>query len=536
MKRMMFGVGALVLAMMLTPALVFAGGGTQQAATGVTRDPNVKVDPLNQSEKMKVKIATLTGYTKADSRTEKWMEQRYNIDIELIVLPGWGDSPAKISLLMADDAQRPDIIWWWGMEADFAKWKDAGLLVDVSPYMNKYTTMRDYLNGQNPSTLFFASSEGGKVYRIPGDVSEPSCETLWIRQDWLDNLGMKVPTTLAELEDVLRKFTFNDPDKNGKNDTYGLGGDGYDFRTFWPWIQGSGIGRGDYSAFVTMPDGSYAYGPATNDAKIWLERVAKLYKEGVITPNIINDTDRDEEMARGGFGVVYSWVAYNNPSRTAMRSFYASNPTAKWVPIEMVKGDNGNPQDEPTTASAWCYFGITKSAKDPERLYAIWDDLAQPANYITKRFGLEGQEWTRNADGSYNILVSNSGQENQDKNLGLNIFENHFSRKDAANIENIPSTTALFERAGRMSRDYFSYLVEKKDPNAYVINIDIGSEIGDAKDAYFWSVISGNRSINEWDSYIAGLKSSGLDRILAELKTIYDQQQVELRQYLAGFR
>jgi hypothetical protein len=91
-----------------------------------------------------------------------------------------------------------------------------------------------------------------------------------------------------------------------------------------------------------------------DDAKIWLGRVAKLYGEGVITPNIINDTDRDEEMARGGFGVVYSWVAYNNPASTPMRSFYASNPTAKWVPIEMVKGDNGNPQDEPATASAWC--------------------------------------------------------------------------------------------------------------------------------------------------------------------------------------
>ncbi|MDR2419602.1 MAG: hypothetical protein LBD79_11215 [Treponema sp.] len=132
--------------------------------------------------------------------------------------------------------------------------------------------------------------------------------------------------------------------------------------------------------------------------------------------------------------------------------------------------------------------------------------------------------------------MSNGSQENQDKNLGLNIFADFFSRKDAANIENIPSTTALFDHANRMSRDYFSYLVEKKDPNVYVINIDIGTEIGDAKNAYFWSVISGNRSIGEWDSYVAGLKSSGLDRILAELKTIYDQQQVELRQYLAAFR
>ncbi|MDR2178346.1 MAG: extracellular solute-binding protein, partial [Treponema sp.] len=330
MKRRMIFAAALALGMIL--AACTQGGKGKSSGGAVQRDSSAAVDPLNQSEKMKLRIAALQGYTQSGSRTEKWIEERYNVDIELIALPGWSDSPAKISLLMADDAQRPDIIWWWGMETDFAKWKNAGLLVDVTDYMNKYTTIRDYYNSQDPKTLFLASSEEGRIFRIPGDVSEPSCETLWIRQDWLDNLGLNVPTTLAELEDVLYKFTFDDPDGNGKNDTYGLGGDGYDFRSFWPWIQGAGSGRGDYSAFVIQPDGSYAYGPATDDAKIWLGKVAKLYADGVITSNIINDTDRDEEMARGGFGVTYSWIAYNNPSYAPMRSFYASNPTAKWVP------------------------------------------------------------------------------------------------------------------------------------------------------------------------------------------------------------
>ncbi|MDR2052119.1 MAG: hypothetical protein LBP80_01785 [Treponema sp.] len=37
------------------------------------------------------------------------------------------------------------------------------------------------------------------------------------------------------------------------------------------------------------------------------------------------------------------------------------------------------------------------------------------------------------------------------------------------------------------------------------------------------------------DRYIADLKSAGLDRIMDELKTIYDKQQIEQRQYLARF-
>jgi putative aldouronate transport system substrate-binding protein len=284
---------------------------------------------------------------------------------------------------------------------------------------------------------------------------------------------------------------------------------------------------------VVLEDGSYAYGPATNDAKIWLERVAKLYKAGVVTPNIINDTDRDEEMARGGFGVAYGWVANNNPSSTPMQSFYASNPTAKWVPIEMVKGDNGNPQDNPATASAWCYFGITKSCKDPERMFAIWDDLAAPDNYIKKRFGIEGTDYWKNPDGSYRFITD---AENQAGNIGINIFDNFFARKDFCNISNLPETTALFDRSSKMSRDAYASQIEKKDPNAYPINIENGTEIGDAKDAYFWSVIAGTNSITNWDQYIATLKANGLDDVLAELKTVYDKQKQEHQAYLAAMK
>jgi len=41
-------------------------------------------------------------------------------------------------------------------------------------------------------------------------------------QDWLEAVGMEMPATIEELHDVLYAFTYNDPDQNGKNDTYGF--------------------------------------------------------------------------------------------------------------------------------------------------------------------------------------------------------------------------------------------------------------------------------------------------------------------------
>ena len=504
--------------------------GSQNTATQ-TPVSDEKIDVLNQSEKMKLSVVCLQGYTQPDSEMEKWMEERYNLDIEVIALPGWSDATAKITLLMGDETQRPDIIWWWNMEDDFTKWVDAGLLVDVAPYMDKYTVMRDYYNSIDPGVLFYASNEDGAMYRIPGDVAEPACEVLWIRQDWLDNLNLEVPTTLDELEACMYAFTNDDPDGNGIDDTYGLSGDGSDFRSFWPWIQGCGEGKG-WMEFIKDDDGSYVYGAATEDCKTWLGRVAKLYADGVIKSNMITDTDRDEEMANGGFGVTYSWVTWNNPSSGTMQSFYASNPGAKWVPIDMVKGDNDHPQDNPASIGAWCYFGITNVCSDPERAYAIFDDMAQPENYLHKRFGVEGRDYIDNGDGSYEIIHAGDGAENTENNYGINLFQDLFSRKDACNIANTKETNDLFEKVKESSREAYAHKIEKRNPAAYTVNAELGTDIGDMMKEYAWGVIGGNKSLDDWDSYIKDLENAGLQDIIDELTQIHGAQAEQYEKYM----
>lgn len=38
---------------------------------------------------------------------------------------------------------------------------------------------------------------------------------MFIRQDWLDNLNLEIPTTMEELKAVAKAFTEQDPDGNG---------------------------------------------------------------------------------------------------------------------------------------------------------------------------------------------------------------------------------------------------------------------------------------------------------------------------------
>lgn len=60
----------------------------------------------------------------------------------------------------------------------------------------------------------YGLSQPGTIVRNEGVI---------IRTDWLKKVGMSVPKTTDEFFEVMKAFTFNDPDGNGKNDTYGLG-------------------------------------------------------------------------------------------------------------------------------------------------------------------------------------------------------------------------------------------------------------------------------------------------------------------------
>ena len=44
------------------------------------------------------------------------------------------------------------------------------------------------------------------------------------RQDWLTKLNLQVPTTVDEYYNVATAFASQDPDGNGKKDTYAFGG------------------------------------------------------------------------------------------------------------------------------------------------------------------------------------------------------------------------------------------------------------------------------------------------------------------------
>ena len=104
-----------------TPESSTAGGDESSTPEGGETGTGEKLDVLNISEPMDLSIAVMTGFTQSDSRVEKMLEEKYNVNIELVVIPGWADGQSFINLRMAAD-DTPNIMWWWGMDNDFLQW------------------------------------------------------------------------------------------------------------------------------------------------------------------------------------------------------------------------------------------------------------------------------------------------------------------------------------------------------------------------------------------------------------------------------
>ena len=92
----------------------------------------------------------------------------------------------------------------------------SGMFWDVGPYLDRFPN----LSKIDPTILKNVQIDG-QQFLIP-KVRDVAREGGILRQDWLDNLGLEMPATLDELHDVLYAFTYNDPDKNGVDDTYGF--------------------------------------------------------------------------------------------------------------------------------------------------------------------------------------------------------------------------------------------------------------------------------------------------------------------------
>lgn len=223
---------------------------------------------------------------------QKEIEEKLNIKI--VPMPvTWDDYSEKFTL-WASSNKLPDM---FGTDTagsgEYYQWIEDDVIRalpdDLSPYPNVAAAI-------DRETVKIYSPEDGKTYFTPRITGDPEIQwaynSLLVRQDWLDNLGLKMPETLDEWIDTMVAFTYDDPDGNGSDDTYGLIGNGQ--------VGSSWAGFGDMSGYWNKGvDGEWYLPVAGQNAFENASFMRKMFKVGGLHPDFALHSSQEQREIFG---------------------------------------------------------------------------------------------------------------------------------------------------------------------------------------------------------------------------------------------
>ncbi|MCL6602265.1 MAG: extracellular solute-binding protein [Paenibacillus sp.] len=161
------------------------------------------------------------------------------------------------------------------------------------------------------------ASRDGKLYGLPNvAINADSPSLLWIRQDWLERLGLQPPKTFEDIEAIAKAFIERDPDGNGKRDTVGLSGYKNIVYGTKPHANGLDAIFSSYHSFPTnwIKDsrGNIVYGSITPETKEALAKLANWYKRGLIDPQFALYKETQEPIINGRSGMFFGpwWMPF----------------------------------------------------------------------------------------------------------------------------------------------------------------------------------------------------------------------------------
>jgi putative aldouronate transport system substrate-binding protein len=260
---------------------------------------------------------------------------------------------------------------------------EAGLIMPLDDiyeaYASDFTKQVLAIGGMEP---FETATIDGTLYGMPMPTTDKDVDYLWIRTDWLERLGLSIPTTVDEMIDVALDFAAADFDGNGIADTYGP------VFTYTLW-DGFGSLKGFFNAYDAYPgiwveqDGNLVYGSLLPGCREALGKLHEMYTLGLIDPEFGVKEARmvAELITTGHAGLVYG-AQWN--SIWPLQFSKDADPEAQWQAFPIVTGTDhiANVQSSLTTDS-WTV--VRKDAANPEALMKMYN------LYIDTNWGPDNQ-------------------------------------------------------------------------------------------------------------------------------------------------
>ncbi len=161
------------------------------------------------------------------------------------------------------------------------------LVAEHAPHLQSYLD-------ENPDVRKAITAPDGNIYAISNVADGNAAHGYFIRQDWLEKLGLETPTNADELYTVLKAFRENDPNGNGQKDEIP-----YFARNVLYLKTGTFRLWDAHWDFHVNEEGKVEYGPYQPQYKDALVNITKWYAEGLIDPEIFTRGAQARDYALG---------------------------------------------------------------------------------------------------------------------------------------------------------------------------------------------------------------------------------------------
>ncbi|NMO96831.1 extracellular solute-binding protein [Paenibacillus lemnae] len=362
----------LTLLLGVSLALSGCGGGAETPASpGADPAPQPSGTPSEPKEEAKPEIRMIMQYGLFDPAkefTSKYITEKTGYPVQYEMLPA-ENADEKLNLLVANK-ENFDV-----MKLNAAQFYNLATSGALEPMDELLEAHGNHINQAIKPESWESATIDGKKYAIPETGSGVSIgEELIIRQDWLDELGLSVPTNADELYNVLKTIKEKKnviPLTGSKDSIYGDIATTFGVLTDWKEV-----------------DGKLVHKAEQPEMKEFLGYMNKLYAEGLLDTEMpINTAQKAIEKFASGKAAAYKLAWWNAGSTIA--ALNESNPDAKVSVIPYLKGKDGKAVVGANANTTW-FIAIPKASKHKEDAVKFLNAKLEPETFKGLAIGEEG--------------------------------------------------------------------------------------------------------------------------------------------------
>ncbi len=249
----------------------------------------------------------------------------------------------------------------------------------------------------------------GRIYGIPHVyMNFDGSPLVWIRQDWMEELGLEAPQTYADLEKIAQAFMESDLDGNGKEDTYGIP----ILPSFTADYGGSGnvcdlflnVGGAAPGIWQKQEDGTVIYGSLMDGAKDALTLLNDWYQKGIIPSDFATWTADTLKQIIGEdkAGIVFSpwWGCWD-----ALSASISLNEDATWTAY-MLTGEEGGEVRSAAGSPVKGVYVVREGFEDPSAFVYAADMITKGYELDYEASGFDGAAYQ--TDNAYNPMYGSN--------------------------------------------------------------------------------------------------------------------------------